>query len=189
MTDDDLIQQSINGNTSAFEALLERHYDAIFRIAYRWCEDQSNAQDITQLACIKLTKSLSSFGFQSAFTSWLYTLVINTARDFYKSPTLCNTREEQSNVLEETDLTSTDKHTDLAARKIYSQQILSHIDLLSTELKDAIVLVYANGLNHKQAAKKLGIKESTVSWRIHEARKHLKETFESSALQSAGETL
>ena len=188
MTDDDLIQQSIDGNASAFEALLERHYDAIFRIAYRWCEDQSNAQDITQLACIKLTKSLSSFNFKSAFTSWLYTLVINTARDFYKSPTLRNTREEQSNTLEETDLTSTDRHSDIAARNIYSQQVLSHIDLLSPELKDAIVLVYANGLNHNEAAKKLGIKESTVSWRIHEARKHLKDKFESSALQFAGET-
>lgn len=188
MTDDDLIQQSLNGNTSAFEVLLERHYDAIFRIAYRWCEDQNNAQDITQIACIKLTKSLSSFSFQSAFTSWLYTLVINSARDFYKSPTLRNTREEQSDHFEETELTNNDKHTDIAARNIYSQQILSHIDLLPIELKDAIVLVYANGLNHSEAAKKLGIKESTVSWRIHEARKQLKETFESSALQTAGET-
>lgn len=187
MTDNDLIQKSLSGDTAAFEALLERHYDAIFRIAYRWCGDQSNAQDITQLACIKLTKTLSSFCFKSAFTSWLYTLVINTARDFYKSPTLRNTREEQSDVLEEERLINTNNDHDTAARKIYSQQILSHIDLLSTELKDAIVLVYANGLNHNQAAKQLGIKESTVSWRIHEARKHLKDKFESSALQSAGE--
>jgi len=187
MTDNDLIQQSLNGDSAAFEALLERHYDTIFRIAYRWCEDQSNAQDITQLACIKLTKTLSSFKFKSAFTSWLYTLVINTARDFYKSPTLRNTREEQSEALEEGILINTNSDNDTAARQIYSQQILSYIDLLSAELKDAIVLVYANGLNHSQVAEKLGIKESTVSWRIHEARKHLKDKFESSALQTAGE--
>lgn len=42
------------------------------------------------------------------------------------------------------------------------------------ELRETAVLVLAEGLNHAEAAKVLEIKESTVSWRMHELRKKLK---------------
>jgi len=115
--------------------LLNQHYDTIYRFAYRWCGDQINAQDITQQACIKLANSISQFEFKSSFSSWLYRLVINCAKDFYKSP-------------------------------------------------NTLILVFGKGLTHLQAAKQLDIKESTVSWRIHEARKLLKQTFHSSSFKT-----
>lgn len=182
MTDYDLIRRCQTGDGNAFEALLERYYDVIYRIAYRWCEDQTNAQDITQLACMKLAKALQGFKFGSAFTSWLYSIVINTARDFYKSPNQYNQREAQIDDLEKIDthFERTDSH--IPARGIYAQQILTHIETLTDDLKETLILVYVNGLNHREAAVELNIKESTVSWRVHEARKLLKQTFKSSSL-------
>lgn len=172
-----LITQCNKGDSHSFEELLNRHYDTIYRFAYRWCGDQHNAQDITQLACLKLAKSLKQFDAQSSFTSWLYRLVINCAKDFYKSPTQYNTREEHdANV----DHSKPDHH----ASRLYAQQVLEHIDTLSTDLKDTIILIHGTGLSHKAAAEQLGIKESTVSWRLHEARKILKRTFSSATLNN-----
>jgi RNA polymerase sigma-70 factor (ECF subfamily) len=44
--------------------------------------------------------------------------------------------------------------------------------------RDALLLVMSEGLSHKEAGQILGCKESTISWRIHEARKKLGALFE-----------
>ncbi len=176
-----LIDRCQAGDASAFEQLLELHYDTIYRFAYRWCADQHNAQDITQLACIKLASSIAQFKHQSSFTSWLYRLVINCAKDFYKSPTQYNRREESD---ENHCETLSANVSNMNEQRLYAHQILEHIDSLQEELKDTIVLVYGTGLSHSDAAGRLGVKESTISWRIHEARKLLKKTFTTSSLDA-----
>ena len=180
MSDETLIKQCQNGDRASFEALLERYYDTIYRFAFRWCEDQTNAQDITQLVCMKLAKSIQQYNFKSSFSTWLYPIVINCAKDFYKSPTQHNLREEQHEHLD----TQTKQTDDLHSRRIYAHQILEHINSLQEDLKETLVLVYGTGLNHRQVAEQLDIKESTVSWRVHEARKILKQTFTSPDLHS-----
>lgn len=173
MTDNSLIKKCQSGDSQAFEMLMNQNYDTIYRFAYRWCGDQTNAQDITQNACIKLARSISQYRFESSFSSWLYKLVINCAKDFYKSPSQHNIREEQHDNL---DINSAE---DKNAKRLYAQQILEHITQLQDDLKDTLILIYGAGLNHQQAAKQLNIEESTVSWRVHEARKLLKQTFNS----------
>ena len=80
--DNDLITKAQGGDKSAFEALVRENYDVMFRIAFKWCGNQEDAEDITQNACIKLARNIDGFQFKSAFTSWLYRLVINTAIDY-----------------------------------------------------------------------------------------------------------
>ena len=179
MPDEELIRLCRGGDSNAFETLLERYYEDIHRIAYRWCQDQHNAEDITQLACIKLASAVQSFRQQSSFSSWLYSLVINTARDYYKSAKHSG-RQHQSlhdSGIEQAATLAT------ATQSVFARQVLEHINEMQADLKDALVLVYISGLNHRQAAERLGVKESTVSWRIHEARKLLKQTFDSSSLE------
>ncbi len=174
-----LIDKCQAGDASAFEQLLGMHYDTIYRFAYRWCGDQHNAQDITQLACIKLARSIDQFKQQSSFTSWLYRLVINCAKDFYKSPTQGKPRETSSERLRhESDVDA----ADYSEQRVYARQILEHINNLQQDLKDTLILVYGTGLSHSEAAKRLGVKESTISWRVHQARKLLKKKFTSSSI-------
>ena len=180
MNDAALIQKCQSGDKPAFETLVTRHYDTIYRFAYRWCGDQANAQDITQIACIKLARSLQQFRFESSFTSWLYQLVINCAKDFYKSPSQHNVREEQHRDLE----AHAGNSSDSSAKRFYALQILEHINQLQDDLKDTLLLVYGSGLSHRQAAKQLNVNESTISWRVIEARKLLKQTFNSSDLNA-----
>jgi len=191
MPENILIERCQRGRADAFEQLLELHYDTIYRFAYRWCGDQHNAQDITQLACMKLARSIKQFRHQSSFTSWLYRLVINCAKDFYKSPNQRNQREESGQTLDD-NLASSRQGTN--EQRIYAQQILEHINHLREDLKDSLILVYGSGLSHLDAANALGVKESTISWRIHEARKLLKQKFTSPSLgidqaETAGDSI
>ena len=175
-----LILSCQSGDKKAFNTLLNLHYDAIYRTAYRWCGDQTNAQDITQIACMKLAGRISQFKFESSFSSWLYRLTINCAKDFYKSPSQRNVREEQCEYLESSTRTVKDQN----ANRLYARQILERINELQADLKDTLLLVYGKGLSHGQAAQELDIKESTVSWRVHEARKLLKQTFRSADINA-----
>ncbi|MBL4671545.1 MAG: RNA polymerase sigma factor [Arenicella sp.] len=179
MSENSLIERCQRGKADAFEQLLELHYDTIYRFAYRWCGDQHNAQDITQQSCMKLARSIKQFQHQSSFTSWLYRLVINCAKDFYKSPTQRNQREESDQDLDH-NLDSSQPGSN--EQRVYAQQILEHINHLHEDLKDTLILVYGSGLSHQDAANTLGVKESTISWRIHEARKLLKQKFTSPSL-------
>ncbi len=160
----DLIKQAQNGDKAAFEALLRLYYDVIYRIAFKWCGNQADAEDITQIACIKLARSLGSFQFKSAFLTWLYPLVINTAKDWAKS------RARRT-----TDLDSVPEPSEPAEgdAKVYARQVMDQVRRLPDKEKEALYLVFSEGLSHREAATVMKCKTSTVSWYIHEARKKL----------------
>jgi RNA polymerase sigma-70 factor, ECF subfamily len=158
-----LIRAAQGGDAHAFEALVNMHYETMYKMAFKWCGNATEAEDITQEACIKLARGLGAFKFESAFTSWLYRLVINTAKDWYKKPG----RQASSDGLETASIAT---HTE---EQIYASEVLAHVVRLPEGEKEALILVFWEGLSHKEAGKILGCKESTVSWRIHEARKKL----------------
>ena len=161
---DALIKRAQNGDREAFEALLRRHYDLIFRIAYKWCGNRADAEDITQNACIKLARSIGSFRFEASFPNWLYAIVINTAKDWQKSRARHRGDELSEHLAAE---------TPSAESAVFASQAMAFIRELPEREKTAIYLVFGEGLSHSAAAAVMTCKESTVSWYIHEARKKL----------------
>lgn len=170
MTDADhhsLICQAQAGDSAAFARLLGLNYDSIYRFAYRWCGSKADADDITQQACIKLAQSIGQFRFEAAFSSWLYRLVINCAKDWHKS----QNRHQHDNI---DDWIEPERAPDQTAENsIYLQHILRLLEQMGEGFKETALLVHGEGLNHAEAATILQLKESTVSWRIHEIRKQL----------------
>ncbi len=158
------------GDSAAFAQLLAQYYDTMFRFAWRWCGQRSDAEDITQLACIKLAQSIRQFRFEAAFSSWLYRLVINCAKDWHKSQN--RHRHTPLNTY------SLDEHTqqepvreEAGEDTIYLRQVLRQLEEMAEGFKETALLVHGEGLSHAEAAAVLQVKESTVSWRLHEIRK------------------
>lgn len=182
MTDRALIKAAQAGDRQAFARLLDGEYARIFRISMQWCGHRADAEDITQLACIKLAKSVHQFRFESSFQTWLYRLVINCARDWQQS----QARHQQQRVHAE------DGEPPLEAQQPVRDGVDAEIDLhkllrwtstLGDGFHETLLLVFGQGLTHAEAAVVLNIKESTVSWRIHEIRKRLIDWYR----QSGGE--
>jgi RNA polymerase sigma-70 factor (ECF subfamily) len=165
--DKELIAKAQGGDQSAFEALVRDSYDLMFRIAFKWCGNQEDAEDITQNACIKLARHIDGFQFKSAYSSWLYRLVINTAIDWKRQ----NTRHL---TLELTEKNAPGSHSSETENSLYTKQVLEKVQSLPKKEKSALLLVMSEGLSHKEAADVMQCKESTISWYIHEARKKLK---------------
>ncbi len=164
-TSDDtmLIQRAAAGDAQAFAQLVTKHYDVIFRIAFKWCRNRADAEDIAQEACLRLARGIKSYKGDAAFASWLYRLVINASIDWQRRH---NKQTHEGHV----DLP--DRTAD-AETALYTRQVLARIDRLPHKEKTALLLVMAEGMSHAEAAIVMEVKESTVSWYIHEARKTL----------------
>ena len=172
MNEPSLIKRAQAGDASAFEAVLEANYDTIYTFAYRWCGSQEDAEDITQIVCVKLARAIAQFRFESSFSTWLYRLVINAAKDWQKAQA-----RHTSTSRSETDLQDLPAGSSAPENTIFLQQLISRMNTLPEGFKETMLLVHAEGMNHREAAAILNIKESTISWRIHEARKQLKAMF------------
>lgn len=169
-SDTQLVDLSLGGNERAFECLVERHYRSVYSLSYRWCRTREDAEEITQEVFIKLTRALYSFNRKSSFKTWLYRIVVNTAKDFSRKNAVRRTYESEF----ANDRTGKNGNTPLET--LQTREIYNAMDKLPAKQKAALMLVMAEGMSHKEAAGVLGCSETTVSWRIHQARKKLKKT-------------
>lgn len=122
------------------------------------------------MTCIKLAQSVYQFGGGAAFTTWLYTVVMNTARDWQRSQGRHRRGAVTLEIVENKAI-----NADNPERHLEQKQQLERVAALPEAERDAIWLVFGEGLSHKAAADILGCAEGTVSYRIHEARKKLAE--------------
>ncbi len=167
-TDGALVARARGGDRAAFGQLVERHYDFIFRTACKWSGKRSDAEDIAQDVCVKLASVLSSFDGRSAFTSWLYRVTLNAVRDMQRAG---NRRTRNNDRFSEVHPEDAPPEQEEAAT---ARELWAAVRTLPEKQRDAVLLVYAEDMNHAQAGEIMGCRETTVSWHIHEARKTLR---------------
>src|SRR5262245_66669307 len=81
MADVDLLSRAAGGDSSAFQALVERHRSMVYRVAYQFAGNHHDAEDIAQEVFIKVYRSLDRFRHDSQLTSWMYRIVMNACID------------------------------------------------------------------------------------------------------------
>lgn len=169
MQDDQLIKQAQEGDSASFTLLLEKHYESIFAFAYKWCGHREDAEDVAQQACVKLARTIGQYRFEASFSTWLYRLVINCAKDWQKS----QGRHSSNHSEDEAQACPSPGSGQQPEQQILIGQLLQRLDRAAEGMKETALLVCAEGFTHGEAATILGVKESTISWRLHEIRKLL----------------
>ena len=165
--DDHLVELALDGNSQAFECLVRRYYDMIYAISYKWMCSHEEAEDNAQDTLLKIARKLSSFDKRSSFKSWIYRITINNAKDLLRS----RNKRETNELFE--DHIIADSHN--GEEELVAKQLMQEIHQLPEKLRDALLLVSAEGMSHRDAAEILECGETTISWRIHKARKLLKQ--------------
>jgi RNA polymerase sigma-70 factor (ECF subfamily) len=166
--DRDLVVRAVAGDRRAFETLLRRHYERIHRVAWRMTGSGTEAQDITQDVCCVLVEKIATFRGEAKFGSWLMGIVMNACRDHHrKRKTWTRVKDGLSVLARLAPVTDGRDHY----RRTWLESEVARLDPL---LREAVVLVYGADLTHAEAALALGIAESTVSWRIHQANRQLR---------------
>lgn len=164
-----LARQAGAGDRAAFARLLEEHYDMIYRVAYRFTGSRDAAEDAAQEVCFALVDKLKKFRGDSSFTTWLYRVVINTCHDLRKKS---GNRESLDRRYLELDGMLRAEHAENTRQVSWLYRAIA---ALKPPLPETAMLVLAEDLSHAEAGRILGVAESTISWRMHEVRKQLKE--------------
>jgi len=77
--DKQAIQQVLAGDRDAYRDLMDRHFHAVYRVAYRITGDPDDADDAAQEAFLRAYNSLASFRQQAAFSTWMQRIAMNTS--------------------------------------------------------------------------------------------------------------
>jgi RNA polymerase sigma-70 factor (ECF subfamily) len=79
VTDEDLARRASHGDERAFETLLGRHQDRIYRLARRLTRTRADAEEVVQDSFLRAHRNLARFRGDSRFSTWLYRITTNTA--------------------------------------------------------------------------------------------------------------
>jgi RNA polymerase sigma-70 factor (ECF subfamily) len=167
-SDEDLARAAALGDAAAFAALLERHYDRLFRLAVRLTGHRAEAEDLTQDICLALPAKLGAWRAEARFTTWLYRVAVNAAHDRRRRAAV---RARAADGWGDWEIARQD---DIAQARDAAAWLGQAMRGLTDELRDTAVLVVAEGLTQGEAAEVLGIPEGTVAWRMSEVKRRLK---------------
>jgi RNA polymerase sigma-70 factor, ECF subfamily len=167
--DEVLAASAAGGCRLSFAALIERHYDRIYRLAWRWSGSRDKAEDIAQDVCVKLAGAIRGYRGDAAFTTWLHRIAYTTAIDHLRSAQRM-TAVEPSEIIRLIDSDASSSAPD----DVSDQDIWIAVRGLPPQQRDAVLLIYGEDMSHAQAASVMGCSEKTVSWHVHEAKKKLK---------------
>ncbi len=167
-SDETLAARAADGCRHAFAALVERHYDRIYRLAWRLVGSRDRAEDIAQEVCVKLATAIRSFRGDAKLSTWIHRVAYTTAVDYLRV-------HQRTVALSPSDMVQlVDATADTGAAPDEDDGIWQAVRELPPQQRDAILLVYAEEMSHAEAAAILECSEKTVSWHIHEAKKKLK---------------
>src|SRR5215467_10784481 len=76
--DGDLVRRAQHGDTDAFSSLFRLHRERVYAVCLRMTRNPAEAEDLTQEAFIQVLRRISLFRGDSAFSTWLYRVAVNT---------------------------------------------------------------------------------------------------------------
>ena len=79
------VEKAAGGCPAALAALIEAHYESVYRMAWRLIGTREEAQDVAQDVCVKLASAVRSFRGGAEFSTWLYRVAYNTAIDHIRA--------------------------------------------------------------------------------------------------------
>jgi RNA polymerase sigma-70 factor (ECF subfamily) len=178
-TDDGaLVERVRGGDVAAFEPLVEKYRQRVYRLAYNVLRNQEDAWDVAQESFIKAYKALPSFRGQSAFYTWLFRIVMNVAHDKARQRGAAGRAFGTERVTEEEwERTMPDPGEEpdtAAARAEQRARITRALEALPEHHRAIIMLSDLEGLSYREIADVLNIPMGTVMSRLHNARKRLR---------------
>jgi RNA polymerase sigma-70 factor, ECF subfamily len=178
-SDRDLVDAARAGDVSAYGVLVERYQRRIYGLAAHMLKSAADADDVTQETFVRAYRALSRFDGRCEPFTWIYRIAINLSlnvlrsRRSHRQGTTDDDPRLESQLVEQRPGYA-DPAGDTADREVFAT-LSEAMDSLSDTLRTTLVLVCVDGQTHADAARILGCPEGTVAWRIHEARRKLRE--------------
>jgi RNA polymerase sigma-70 factor (ECF subfamily) len=179
VTDDELVERTLRGDSTAFGELVSRHGPAVYRAALAALGSAADAEDVMQEAFVLAFRKLPHFRHDASFKTWLLTITWRRALRWRRSPAHQLKRLVSAEGQFSSDLPEHRPTPEQAAiaGEIHSD-VLRLIRSLPTRLRDPLLLSAGGRCSYAELSDILGVPTGTVKWRVSEARRLLRAKLE-----------
>ncbi len=181
LTDAELVERIIGGDSGVFELLMRRHNQRLFRLARSVVRNSDEAEEIVQETYLRAYANLARFEGRSSVVTWLSRIAFHQALRPQR-------RKRQSRVTDGLDLDAlqmsdtSPSENDSIARDELRTSLAAAMDSLPTSLRAIVMLRLVEGLSTRETAQSLRLSESNVKVGLHRGRRLLSETIERNAM-------
>jgi len=170
-TDELIITKVLKGDNAAYSALVTKYSNMIFTLAYNIILNREDAEEVAQDVFLKAFKALPSFKKQSAFSTWLYRIVVNVAlnKKKLKRFTTIDINEEIT-AEEDYNIYSLLEQYESRDQKKFIQLAMS---TLREDERICITMFYLNELSVNEIHELTEISIANIKVLLHRGRKHL----------------
>lgn len=165
-SDVELVRQFKSGNTHAFDAIVRRFQDRVFRLASVWLYDEQSAADVAQEVFVRGYKGLRSFRFRSAPFTWLYRTTRNVCNEF--------NRVRKTEPLDDEPQDPNSAPEQNVAAYESARQVRRLVAGLPERQREVVVLRIFEDLSVQETALAMRCREGTVKALLHKAMAKLK---------------
>lgn len=184
-TDEELVKATLEGDTYAFEEIVERYQRLVFHIIYHYVGARDVVEDLAQEVFLKVFRSLETFDMRGPLKAWVSRITANTCLDELR-------RNRKQKVVTFSDLGSDDEsRIEEFFEQFTSQGILTEKDVselfvlleklmgrLNDKDKMAFVLRELEGLSYADVAQAMKTTEVAVRIRISRSKRKLQNDLE-----------
>lgn len=156
------------GDTVVFEDIYRTHGERMKSIAYNHLGNISDAEDAVQETFLKVHRAASTYNGESAFTTWLYRVLINTCYDALRR----RQRRIQEAPIEDILTTERAGASVDDAKRMTLRKMLSE---LPEQRRTVFLLFEVEGLTHAEIGEVLGISEGNSKWILFATKKQLQQ--------------
>ncbi|MCX6944196.1 MAG: sigma-70 family RNA polymerase sigma factor [Opitutales bacterium] len=178
-----LVDRFKNGDQSAFDEMVSRYWDRIYAMVNQLLRNSQDAEEVTQDAFIRAHRGLVNFRGDSAFSTWLYQIATNLARNRYwywwrrkrdKSVSFdAPVSADNSTTLADLIPAEVETPDDITVTQEFIDRIAQGMEKLSAKHREILTLRNIKNLSYEEIADILGISVGTVKSRIARARESL----------------
>jgi RNA polymerase sigma-70 factor (ECF subfamily) len=188
LSDEELVARARGNDVGAFEELVGRHEEKIYRLAMRFTRNETDAAEILQETFLSAWRNLDRFEGKAQFGSWLYRVAVNAALMLLRSQKRHPQVAVEDVTAEALGEAAKDAGPGLGAGTDWSRrpdeqfqseelrrQIQLAVDQLPESQRSVFLMRDVDGLSTEETAELLGVSLPTVKTRLHRARLTLRE--------------
>lgn len=171
--DKDLLLDLVNGDTEAFNILVDRYKNRLLNFVYRFVKDYDVAEDIVQETFLRVFRKRRDYKAIANFSTWIFTIAGNLAkselrrRKRWRFLSIDATDEEEKSF----DIQDPGMRPDrITAVRMLNESVQDSIDKLQSKYKEALILRDIEGMSYQQIAEIIGVPVGTVKSRVNRAR-------------------
>lgn len=177
-SDLELIAESVDGQTTAFDTLVTRYQDQLYNALFQILRSAEDARDVSQEAFIMAWKKLETFRGDSEFFTWLFRIAYNLAMTRARKKKLPMASAAGNGYVEAVSPGPMQRPSDRLELAEQQHQVHTALAELPEEFRTVLVLKEMEDLKYEQIAEILAIPVGTVRSRLHRARLILREKLE-----------